>query len=182
LIFDDIQILAEASSNRMDHQDTVMIRAEGKLMDAGAMKLVMMIPFPSAEFTFGYSGSLSAMGLRALNPFLEVAEQQRFKSGMLESLAFHVRVTAGHANGKVTALYEDLAIAAIDGRTGSEAGVVNSIVSFISNNLSLNTNNHRSNPGTMKIGEVKYTRKRGEEFFEFAWFALRSGIGDVVGF
>jgi len=182
LTFDNIQILAEASSNRMEHQDTVVIRAEGTFMNAGMVKTVMMIPFPSAAFTLGYSGSLSGMGLPALNPFLEIAEQQRFKSGVLESLAFDVRVTAGDAKGTVTALYKDLEIAAINGRTGSESGVVNSIVSFISNNFSLHTNNLRNNPGSMKIGEVKYPRKRGEEFFEFAWFALRSGIGDVVGF
>jgi hypothetical protein len=35
--------------------------------------------------------------------------------------------------------------------------------------------------GVMKIGEVKYTRKRDDPFFGFVWVALRSGVQDIVG-
>ena len=36
--------------------------------------------------------------------------------------------------------------------------------------------------GSMKIGIVKFTRKPDEPFIQFTWFALRSGIANVVGF
>jgi hypothetical protein len=182
LNFEDIQILAEASANPLDGRDTVVIHAEGKIMNAGTMKVRMLIPASSAEFTLGYSGSLSGMGLVCLNPFLETAEQQRFKSGVLDSLSFRIEVISGNATGTVNALYKDLRLATINAGTGSESGVMNSITSFISNNFALHTTNLRNGREAMKIGEVHYTRKHSDEFFEFAWFSLRSGIGDVVGF
>ena len=36
--------------------------------------------------------------------------------------------------------------------------------------------------GSLKIGEVNYTRKRDDPFFGFAWFALRNGVRDIAGF
>jgi hypothetical protein len=32
------------------------------------------------------------------------------------------------------------------------------------------------------LGVVKYKHRTDEAFMEFSWFALRSGVGDVVGF
>jgi hypothetical protein len=34
----------------------------------------------------------------------------------------------------------------------------------------------------MKVGTVAYARKQKDPFFGFAWLALRSGVGDIVGF
>jgi len=36
--------------------------------------------------------------------------------------------------------------------------------------------------GSLKTGVVNYTRKRDDPFFRFAWFALRSGLKDIIGF
>ncbi len=182
LMFDSMQVLAEGSSNSMYHGDTVVIRAGGKFMQTGTMNVFMSIPVASPEFTFQYSGSLSGMGLSTLNPFLEVAENMRLKTGILHSAAFDIDVIAGSASGIARIVYEDLKIVAIEDRTGSESGVGNIIVSFISNNIKLRTTNMPDKSGSMKIGDVKYKKKSDEAFMEFAWFALRSGIGDVVGF
>jgi hypothetical protein len=32
----------------------------------------------------------------------------------------------------------------------------------------------------MKEGEVNYTRRPDDEFQQFAWFALRTGVLDVI--
>jgi hypothetical protein len=32
----------------------------------------------------------------------------------------------------------------------------------------------------MKEGKVNYTRKPGEEFQQFQWFALRTGVLDLI--
>jgi hypothetical protein len=37
-------------------------------------------------------------------------------------------------------------------------------------------------PGAIKISKRKYKQKRDDLFFRFVWLALRSGVGDVVGF
>jgi hypothetical protein len=101
---------------------------------------------------------------------------------MLHSLSFDLNISAGSARGTVRAAYKDLKIVAIDERTGSESGIGNTIVSFISNNFKLRTTNLPDEHGSMKIGKVRYTRAPGDAFFAFAWFSLRSGIGDIVGF
>jgi hypothetical protein len=179
---DRMQILAEVSSKGIHHRDTVVIRAQGNFMQAGTMNVFMSIPIASPEFTLKYSGSLSGMDLSTLNQFLEVAEHKRIKTGSLQSASFDIHVIAGSAKGNLRASYKDLKIVSIDGRTGSESGVGNTIFSFISNNIKLRTTNLPDEHGSMKIGEIKYTRAHDDAFFQYAWFALRSGIGDIVGF
>jgi hypothetical protein len=181
LTLDHLEVLAGGSSRSRDHRDTVVVRAEGTVMDAATMNVLMMIPVSSPEFTFQSSGSLSGMDLSALNPFLEVAEHKRFKTGVLHSMAFDINVIAGSADGAVRASYKDLKIVFIDDR-GSESGVGNTIVNLIANNMKLRTSNEPDQHGSMKIGKVKYTRAHHDAFFAFAWFALRSGLGDIVGF
>ncbi len=182
LTFDSLQILAGGFSNHVNHSDTLVIRAEGKLMQSGMLTLFMIIPVASPEFSYQYSGSLSEMDLNKLNPFLEIAEHKRFKTGLLHSVAFDIHVIAGQATGNVRASYKDLKLVSIDGRTGSESGVGNTITSFLTNNIKLRTTNLPDKSGSMKIGEVKYTRAHDDAFLQFSWFALRSGVGDVVGF
>jgi hypothetical protein len=36
--------------------------------------------------------------------------------------------------------------------------------------------------GLSKIAEIKYTRNPEDYFLQFAWFALRNGIAELVGF
>jgi hypothetical protein len=178
LTFDHVHIRAAVAS---PHRDSIEVRAEGTLMDAGAMKAVLLIPIASPEFTFQYSGSLGEMDLSVLNPYLEVAQHKRFKTGVLHSLLFDIKVVEGVARGSVRAAYKDLKIVSINDE-GSESGVGNTIVNIIANNVKLRTSNLPDDHGSMKVGAVKYSRAHGDAFFAFAWFALRSGLGDIVGF
>jgi len=181
LTCDSMQVMVEGIGNTAARGDTAVIQAQGILMDTGAMSVRISMPVASPELSFRYSGFLSGMNLSKFNPFIEISENKRFKTGILHTAAFHIDVTAGRASGSVRAVYEDLKIVAIENLTGSESGVVNTFVSFFANNMKLRTTNMPDKLGSMKIGQVKYERKRKETFFEFAWFALRSGISDVVG-
>jgi hypothetical protein len=122
------------------------------------------------------------MDLSALNAFLEAAEQMRIKTGVLQAATFEIKVASGSASGTVRAAYRDLILAAINKQTGSEKGFSDGIASFIANTFKLRGTNVPDDVGSMKIGEVKYTRKHDEVFLEFTWLALRSGVGNVVGF
>ena len=139
-------------------------------------------PLVRETFSFRYSGSLSGMDLSKLNPWVEPSDQTRIKSGMLESAAFTIDVTAGTASGNVRAVYRDLVIASISGRTGSENGLMERFASWVAKNVKIRSTNTPDKSGAMKIGTVKYARKKNDPFFGFTWFALRSGVGDVVGF
>jgi hypothetical protein len=182
ITLDSMQVLAEGIANHGDPGAALVIRAQGSFMKAGTMHMLMSIPVASPEFSFQYSGSMSRMDLGALNSFLEPAEQMRIKGGVLQEATFEIKVVSGHASGNVRAVYRDVSVAAINKHTGSEKGFIDGIASFIANTFKIRGTNVVDESGSIKIGDVKYTRKQDEVFLQFTWFALRSGVGDVVGF
>jgi hypothetical protein len=182
LTWDSMQIQATGIGNTVAGGDTAIIQAQGTFLKTGAMNIRLSAPVASEELSFQFSGSLNEMNLINLNPFLAIAERKRFKTGMLHSSSFDINVTNGRASGTVRALYKDLSIAVVEDRTGNESGLGKSIASFIANNIKLRTTNMPDKKGLMKIGKVNYTKKSDETFLKFAWFSLRSGLCDVVGF
>ncbi len=180
--FDSMQVLAERIANQGDSGATVVVHAQGMFMQEGAMNVHMVIPVGSPAFSFQYSGSMGRMDIRALNPFLETAEQMRIVTGVLQSAQFDITVSSGHARGNVRAVYRDLILAAIDRKTGSQNGAADLFASFIANTFKIRGTNVPDDSGVVKIGTVKYMRQRNDPFLRFVWFALRSGVGDVVGF
>jgi hypothetical protein len=182
ITFDSMQVGVERIATRGGANDTVAIRGQGEFMKSGKTKVFMSIPVSSSEFSFRYSGSLHSMDLRALNPWIEIAEQQRVKSGTLQTATFDIEVIAGRAGGSVRAAYRDLILAAINKHTGSERGYVDRLASFVANTFKIRGTNMPDKSGSLRIGKVKYIRQRDDPFFRFWWFALRSGVGDAVGF
>lgn len=181
ITFDGIQVLAEGIANHGDRGAAVVIHAQGKIMKAGTVRVQMSFPVGSPEFSFQYSGSLGRMDISALNPYLETAEQMRIKQGVVQAVTFEINVASGRASGNVQAVYTDLAFAAINEHTGSEKGFSDRITSFIARSFKIRGTNVPDKSGATKIGEVKYIRQRDDPFFRFLWFALRSGVYDVVG-
>ena len=179
ITFDNMQVLAEGIANHGGRSAMLIIHAQANLANAGMMKVLMKIPVASPEFSFHYSGSLSKMDLSPLNSMLEISDQMRIKTGVLEEATFDVDVISGRASGTLMGVYRDLTLAAINKKTGSEKGFSNGIKSFIANNFKIRRNNV---PGSIKIGEVKYTRQPDDPFIQFEWFALRVAVRDVIGF
>jgi hypothetical protein len=149
-------------------------------MNAGTMKVLMTIPITPPDFSLHYSGSLSAMDLTRLDAFLEIAEHTRIKSGSAQEAAFEIEVTDGQAHGRVCAIYKDLEMAVLDKKNGTEKGLDNRVASFLENVLKIRNSNAPDASGSMKEGVVNYTRRPDDEFQQFAWFALRSGVLDVI--
>jgi len=116
-------------------------------MKTSAVKILMVIPVASPEISFRYSGSLDLMDLTRLNSFLEVGENVRIKSGVLQNATFDVNVTAGRARGTVRVMYRDLAIAFRNSRTGSERGAYNRVTSYIANAMKIRGRICRTNRG-----------------------------------
>jgi hypothetical protein len=120
------------------------------------------------------------MDLTRLNAFLEIAEHTRIKSGSAQEAAFEVDVRAGQARGRVRAIYKDLDLALLNKQTGSAKGINNRVTSFFTNVLKIRNSNAPDASGSMKEGVVNYTRSRDNEFQAFVWFALRTGILDII--
>jgi hypothetical protein len=180
LTFGAVSLSAEGIANRGEPAAAIQLRGQGDLMDAGTMKVWMSIPITPSDFSFHYSGSLSAMDLTRLDAFLDIAEHTRIKSGSAQEAAFEIEVTAGQARGRVRAIYKDLEIAVLGKQTGSAKGINNRIASFLANLLKIRNSNAPDASGSMKEGEVNYTRRPEDEFQQFAWFALRTGVLDII--
>jgi hypothetical protein len=180
LTFGAVSMSVEGIANRAEGTAPIRVQAQGDLMDAGTLKVLMTIPVTPPDFSLHYSGSLSAMDLTRLDGFLDIVEHTRIKSGSAQQAAFDIDVAAGQARGRVRAIYRDLDIALLNKRTGSAKGLENRVVSFFANELKIRNSNTPNASGSMKEGEVNYTRRPEEEFTQFAWFALRSGVLDVI--
>ncbi len=175
-----VNMSVEGIANRGEASAAILLRAQGELMDAGTVKLLMSIPIVPSDFSLHYSGSLSAMDLTRLDAFLDIAEHTRIKSGTAQAAAFEIDVTAGQAHGRLHAIYKDLEIAVLDKQTGSEKGLANRVASFLTNVLKIRNSNVPDASGSIMEGEVNYTRRPTEEFQQFVWFALRSGVLDII--
>ena len=175
--FDKMQVLARGITNDAHSDSALVIQAQTRFQNAGTMKLVITIPVVSRDLSFRYSGSLSGMDLSALNSFLEVSDHMRIKSGVLQEATYEVNVVSGRANGTVTGVYTNLSLAVINKTTGSEKGIMDRITSFIGNKFTIRQNNVE---GSMKIGRINYTRVPDDPFFQYVWFALRTGVRDFI--
>jgi hypothetical protein len=182
ITFDSMQVLVKGIANHANRDTALVIHAQGNLANAGRINMLMSIPIASPEFSLQYSGSVSSMDLSALNSFLETSDQMRIKTGALQEATFEINVASGRASGSVRSVYRDLKLAAINKNTGSEKGFINGVTSFVANTFKIRSDNIPGKSGSMKIGVVKYTRERDDPFIRFVWFALRTGVRDVVGF
>ena len=182
ITFNKVNVSVKGIKNHLVRPDTAIINGEGLFMNSGTMKLSMIIPLTSPDFSLRYSGSLSAMDLTNLNTFLEAGEHHRIKSGFLQSAVYNINVNSGHAIGTLRVIYKDLSIAILNKDTGSEKGIFNRIMSFFGKVFVIRGTNMPDEKGLMKIGIIKYTRNPDDYFLQFVWFALRNGVAEVVGF
>jgi hypothetical protein len=180
LTISEVSLSAEGIASRGEVSSAIQIRAQGELMEAGTLKVLMSIPITPPEFSFHYSGSLSAMDLTRLDAFLDIAEHLRIKSGKAQEASFEIDVIAGQARGWVRGIYQNLEIAVLDQQSGTEKRLDHRLASFLMNELKIRSSNAPNASGLMKEGVVNYTRRPGDEFQQFAWFALRTGVLDVI--
>lgn len=180
--FNKFNISISGISNQTTQPETTIIRGDGLFMNSTAMKVFMAIPLTSKDFSLQYSGSLGEMNMSELNVFLEPVENRHIKSGVIQSAVYTINVNSGHATGNLRVAYNDLAIAIQNKNIGFDLGLLNHISNFIGDIFIIRTSNLPDEKGLMKIGEINYTRNPGDYFFQYLWFTLRSGIGDVVGF
>lgn len=182
ITFDKFNLSVSRFANHTAQPETTIIRGNGLFMNSAEMKVFMAIPLTSKEFSIKCSGSLSKMDLSKLNLFIEPVENRQIKSGFIQSAAFNFNVNSGYASGNLRVAYDNLAIAILNKNPGFDLGLLNHISNFIGDMFIIRTTNLPDEKGSMKIGEINYKRNPGDHFFQFLWFALRSGVGDVVGF
>lgn len=175
LTFTAVRIRAQEIANAPAGGRAIALTAEGRLMDAGTLAVQARIPVAPATLAFHYTGSLSAMELTRLDAYMEGSGRVRIRSGSVSEARFDIDVEAGHARGVVRGEYRELVVTVVNGETGSEKGVVNRVETVLANALKVRNANL---PG--KVGKVDYVRRPEDAFLPFAWFALRTGLLDLV--
>lgn len=180
LVFAAANLSVTNIANRGDSSAAIQLHAQSELMEAGTLKLQMTIPIVSSDLSVHYSGSLSTMDLTRLDAFLDIAEHTHIKSGIAHDVVFDIDVSAGKATGRVRALYNDLVVAVLDKKDGTENGLENRVASFLVNTLKIEKSNKPDASGTVKEGKVNYTKKPNNAFLQFTWYALRSGLLDAI--
>ena len=169
-------------NNQMTKPDTLIVHASGVFMHAGTVKVFMEIPLKEGGLSMRYSGTLGRMNLDVLNAFLEPGEHRRITSGTLQNASFAVTVRSGRAVGSVSPAYSNLRISVLDEHTGSDSGFMNQVYSFIGKVFVIRGTNLPDEQGKIKIGSIRYKKRAHDTFFQLVWFALRGGLGEVVGF
>jgi hypothetical protein len=180
LTFSAVQITAKEIANAAAGGETIAFLAEGRLMDAGTMTVAMHIPVAPAALAFQYSGKLSAMDLTRLDGYMDGAGRIQIRSGSADEVLFDINVVGGHAHGTLRGGYRNLHVTVVDGDTGSEKGVTNRVATVLANQLKVRHANTPDKAGVLKAGKVDYARKPEENFLQFAWMALRSGVLDLI--
>jgi hypothetical protein len=180
LTFGAVNVFVEGIANQGAASNAILLQAQADLMDAASLKVRMSIPILPSSFSLHYSGSIGAMDLTRLNAFLDIAERTRIKSGHAQDATFEINVIDGQARGHVRAIYENLVMAVLDKKTDTEKGLDNRLASFFANLFKIRKSNVPDISGSLREGEVNYTRRPEDEFLQFAWFALRTGVLDVI--
>jgi len=180
LTISKIGLSAEGIANRGEASAAILLHGQGNLMDAGTLKVQLSIPIAPPNFSLHYSGSLTAMDLTRLDPFLAIAEHVQIKSGNAQSASFDIDVAAGQARGRVQGIYGNLEVAILDKQTGTPDRIDHRAASFLANMLKFRNSNVPGAPGSMKEGVVNYAKRPGDEFQQFLWFALRTGVLDII--
>ena len=171
---------AENIVNRGNASTLMLVHVQGLLYNAGVLDLLMSVPVMLPKLSLTYSGTLGEMGLMRLNAFLEIAERIRIKSGTVQEVKFNVNVSSGRASGRVRAAYKDFTMAFMDKTENNEYGIGNQFATFMANAFKFRGTNTPNTSVAMKVGEIKYTRKPDNEFAQFLWYAVRSGILDIL--
>jgi hypothetical protein len=179
---DNINVSVSGIANDSVKPQNTVIRGNGLFMNSGTMKVLMAIPLTSKDFSLQYSGSIGSIDITCLNAFIEAGEHRRIKSGDVKSAVFDINVKSGIAIGTVRAEYKDLSIAVLNKNTGSEKGFLDRISSLYGNLFVTRGSNMPDEKGLIKVGQINYKKNLNDYFFQFIWFALRGGIGNLVGF
>ena len=165
----------------IQREAALSVQGQARFMDQGTLKLVMEIPTASRDLSLRYSGSLDRLDVTSINPYLGIAAGMRLESGILHEAAFKANVQAGHATGEFRAVYENLDMAFLDRETKSEKGALNRLKSMVADHLIVRTSNMPHKTASLKAGQIDYTRRPDESFLHFLWFAVRSGMLDLLG-
>ena len=150
------------------------------LMGTGAMNVNFKFDLSAKDGAFAYSGTLKNMEGKQLNRITRPLGMLEVRSGFVHELKFDVKANDSVAKGKLDFRYEGLAVNLFKREEGREKIVKRGWLSFLANNLVINT----SNPdytGKFVPAVINYKREPTASFFRFIYRSLYEGIRNSIG-
>lgn len=157
--------------------DKCTMDVSGNLQDAARLTVNISIDLTQPRTLFSYSGKLGGMDAKKINSHVVIEEKVEITSGIIESASYDVSVIDSVAIVSITPIYHDLSMKVIDEKDKMEK----KFETFLANVFELRKMNPAEDEEPV-VGNVEYVRKRNDAFLDFAWQAMLSGLGEVVGF
>ncbi len=155
--------------------DLLSLDAEAYLMGKGKIAAQMRTNISNKQNKFTFSGTISPMDLRTVNPMLENVAYVSVKSGYNDRLDFAFNGNEDFAVGEMKFRYNDLKISVIKKKTGDKGG----FASFLANTFIINNKNPAGK--NLRVGEIYFERDKQKSMFNYLWKSLLSGIKPSLG-
>jgi hypothetical protein len=172
---------------RRTSSDPMTLSATAQLQNIGRLDAQFVVPLDAPRFDMSFRGTLGAMPVTSLNPFIRETMPLRLTNGRVVGISFHATVTDGVARGAVTPRYNDLTVAVtqrgssgIMGRGGVLGGAARGIASFFGNWMKVRANNPDEVAATPRSGTIRHTFTSDETLPAFLWAGVRDGLLAVV--
>lgn len=150
-------------------------------MNKGALDVGFKFHLTARHGFYKYKGSLRNMDGRVLNKVTRPLAMLQIKSGYIDDLSFDIRANENIASGKLDFRYHNLGVRLLERPQDSERLVKKGWLSFLANNLIINSGNPDRN-GKYVSATINYRRAPTASFFNFLYKSLFQGIRHSIGF
>lgn len=171
---------------RRTSSDPMTLTARAHIQGAGRLDVRAVVPLDAPRFDMTLRGTLGAMSVPLLNPFVVETKALQIESGQLAGVAFSVGVRNGVAIGTITPRFNDLSISVTrDGSKGilGGGGVFGGAARGIANvasGMMVRANNPAKPASAPRIGAIGHTFTPDETLVGFFWTGVRDGLLSVV--
>ncbi len=159
---------------------TIFARADFFLMGKGETHAELRMPLVSKHDTFAFNGYIRRMDLSNFNSMTINLFGVAIKKGKGEFEYAALNGNRDYVMGYIKFPFRKLKIQLINMKTGKRGGIGDGILTFLTNEIFLRSNNPRFLRKT-RIGAVYAKRDPQKSIFNFVWKGLLSGMESTLG-
>ena len=162
----------------MTDSTPLVLRADTRLMGAGALHFEAEVPLLAPEFRMKWRGSLGGIDATEFNRLIVDATGVRFIRGHISSVRFNATVSNGVARGTVVPRWEGLGVE-VPGFHRQQTNVLGrfkrAVAKIAANAFMIRDDNPAKNKPPLD-GTISHRWTAEETLPQFLWFALRDAI------
>lgn len=156
----------------------IQLHAQALLMGKSKLAVSLKARLFDSNNSFSFNGALSGFEAEALNPILEYSASLYITSGKIDALNFNFTANNTRATGNMALRYHGLDIAVKNKQTDDTTALKERIISFIANNMILNSN---PLPGReVRQGIIDYERDPERFVIGYVFKSMLSGMESTM--